>query len=242
MLAGDKNPGCERLCLPGRGVGSAFSATRRQGQGLMSEIQIRALLRADVAPVSELIQLTLGISNAADYPTDELAAMQRSFSVAAVGNNVRGREAVVATRDGMIVGVATRGNDARRQRVSRALCVFVHPAQQRRGLGRRLLGGVEAGARAAGHSVVRLGATRTALPFYRRLGYVPLQSTQGPADRYVQMGKNVDAMIRREHPATARPFATASAMHSRRRKRRRIGRPSPPGVATSYLPCGHGGR
>jgi GNAT superfamily N-acetyltransferase len=73
---------------------------------------------------------------------------------------------LVAERDGEVVGVALVT-----QAGKLSLC-YLLPEVQHAGIGKALLNGVEAQARAWGVSVLRLHSTATARDFYARNGYV----------------------------------------------------------------------
>jgi GNAT superfamily N-acetyltransferase len=62
--------------------------------------------------------------------------------------------------------------------------LYLSPAAQRRGLGRRLLADVEMEARHAGATGVLVKAERVALPFFVASGYVQLETGVGPGGEY----------------------------------------------------------
>jgi GNAT superfamily N-acetyltransferase len=70
----------------------------------------------------------------------------------------------VAEVDGEIAGVL-------RGRAERLASLFVEEAFHRKGVGRALVERFEAESAAQGVSVIRVSATRYAVPFYSRLGY-----------------------------------------------------------------------
>jgi GNAT superfamily N-acetyltransferase len=62
--------------------------------------------------------------------------------------------------------------------------LYLLPAQQRRGLGRQLLGHLEAEAAATQARGVLVKAERVALPFFLRAGYAQLAPGEGPGGDY----------------------------------------------------------
>lgn len=77
---------------------------------------------------------------------------------------------------------------------ARIRAFFVHPSAARQGLGRLLLEHCEAAAAAAGFRRLTLMATLPGEPFYRGLGYEPLEAVQHPLPdgttvRFLRMGR-----------------------------------------------------
>lgn len=83
---------------------------------------------------------------------------------AQVAARMADRDCFVAVENGRLVGTVSLGGDRLRQ-------MFVEPDRQKGGLGRRLVGHLEAHARALGIAELELSSSLTARGFYERLGY-----------------------------------------------------------------------
>jgi GNAT superfamily N-acetyltransferase len=125
---------------------------------------VRALEIADATSVSDLISTTLRISNARDYPGDFLSKVEASFTPSSLRELAKERVIFVAVEENAIVGTASLGRD-------QVHAVFVHPARQGRGIGRRLMEAVESEALARGERGLTLYASVTAVPFYEANGW-----------------------------------------------------------------------
>lgn len=175
-------------------------------------VSIRPVQDSETGALSELIHDTMDRSLGADYTAAELEQMKRSFTPEGVARKLQGAEAFVATgADGSLAGVAARIPHESHPTASRLRTLFVAPHLQGTGLGRTLAELIEERARAASDVSIRLGSTRTALPFYRHRGYVVIeQPGQEPGQQpgpqpplYLQMGKHLHARIRPEQPGDA---------------------------------------
>lgn len=137
---------------------------------------LRPATARDLDAISDLLGRCYPVLLAADYPADLLAEALPAMT--------RAQPALVATGtyhvidDGvhlLAAGGWTRmapGGDAVTPGTGHIRHLAVDPTQARRGLGRRLMSHVLAEAASAG--MVRLDclSTRTAVPFYRSLGFV----------------------------------------------------------------------
>ena len=85
-----------------------------------------------------------------------------------------GNHFLVAEEDGCILGAAAI------QTSGRISLNYVSPDARRRGVSTALMNGLEAHARALGHAACVLESTRTAIPFYRAMGYTEA-GEPGPA-------------------------------------------------------------
>ena len=129
----------------------------------------------EIASVSAVIVRALRETNARDYSPEEIERSVQGFLPAAFAERSRGRQTLVAVRAGRIVGTAALGQE-------RINTVFVCPDEQGRGVGRVLMAAVEALAREAGWTEAPLNASRTAVAFYRRLGYAQAEAPDPAAD------------------------------------------------------------
>jgi putative acetyltransferase len=101
----------------------------------------------------------------------EMASFLAFVGSAAYSDRLRGEDVHGAFVDGQLVGTASwlvTGDDGETARIA---SVFVHPMFARLGIGRRLLGEVEARACQAGFDQLGTSATINAVPFFERYGY-----------------------------------------------------------------------
>ncbi len=162
---------------------------------------IRTMRPDEVATVSALIVRTLRETNAKHYSSQEIESLVAGFMPDAYPRRVRGRHTLVAERGGTIVGTAALGQE-------RINTVFVSPDEQGRGIGAALMEAVEQLARSAGWTVAQLNASRTAVGFYGRLGYVVAHDGEvGP--NTIRMRKPLQA----PDPTPANPQGRLPASH-----------------------------
>ena len=162
---------------------------------------MRPVSESESPALSRLILDAMERSLCDDYTAAELEQMKRSFSPQGVAGKLQGAEAFAATgADGALVGVGARIPHESRPATSRLRTLFVAPHMQGSGVGRALAEAIEERARAAGDVCIRLGATRTATPFYRHLGYAVTEQPGPQPPTYLQMGKHLRARIRTEQP------------------------------------------
>lgn len=93
----------------------------------------------------------------------------------------------VAEREGDILGVAGWTADSREQDSAWSRYVFVDPAAARCGIGRRLMGQVEASSHAAGRPRMQLWASLNAVPFYETIGYRSVKPARWPVAEGIEM-------------------------------------------------------
>ena len=178
------------------------------GGGSSRGVTIRALGAGETQAISRLILDAMGRSLAADYTPAELLIMKRSFSPEGLVKKLEGADAFVAVAaDGEPAGIGARIPHESRDATSRLRALFVAPEHHRHGVGSALVRAVEERARTAGDINIRLASTRTAVPFYRRLGYVVTEQPPQPPPTYLQMGKHLLATIRPELPADAQEIS-----------------------------------
>ncbi|MET1081031.1 MAG: GNAT family N-acetyltransferase [Pseudomonas sp.] len=126
--------------------------------------QIDPAHTADAADLSRLILAALRTSNARDYPAAVIERVESSFTPAAVAVLIGQRQVFVARMAGRIVGTASLDGAVVRS-------VFVDPAYQQAGVGRRLMAHVMEVAGVAGVKVLAVPSSVTAQPFYATLGF-----------------------------------------------------------------------
>ncbi len=133
---------------------------------------IRPFVPADAGECAALIETTLRVTNARDYTPEELAAVIRRYSAAALLEYAARRHTIVACgADGAILGCGAVGPDPALADACCLYTIFVLPDCQGKGIGRQIVARLEEEARCMGAGRVLLHASVTALPFYRKLGY-----------------------------------------------------------------------
>jgi len=143
---------------------------------------IRTFDIADATSVSSLISTTLRISNVTDYPEEFLSKVEASLTPPSLHELAKERVIFVAVEGKAIVGTASLGRD-------QVHAVFVHPARQGRGIGRRLMEAVESEAQARGERGLILYASVSAVPFYEANGWRTVREHRDGDARLVVMIK-----------------------------------------------------
>jgi len=162
---------------------------------------IRAFEIADATSVSSLISTTLRISNVKDYPEDFLSKVEASLTPPSLRELAKERVIRVAVEGNSIVGTASLGGD-------QVHAVFVHPARQGRGIGRRLMEAVESEARARGKRALILYASVSAVSFYEANGWRTVREHRDGDARLVVMTKPFSEQ--RTHPGNRAGSADAT--------------------------------
>jgi len=160
------------------------------------EVHIRPFEIADATSVSGLISTTLRISNVKDYPADFLSTVEASLTPLSLRELAKERVIFVAVEGNAIVGTASLGRD-------QVHAVFVHPARQGRGIGRRLMEAAESEARARGTRALILYASVSAVPFYEAGGWRTVREHHDGDARLVAMTKSLDEQRARPRDAAA---------------------------------------
>jgi ribosomal protein S18 acetylase RimI-like enzyme len=134
-------------------------------------VTIRRYEPGDEAAVSALIERTLRVSNARDYPPDMLDEVVLRNRPGDVALRAAQGHLYVAEDGGAIVGCGGIGPSRDSGTDSFIFSVFVAPEMQGRGLGRRIIAALEADEFFLRAERTVLHASVTAVDFYRRLGY-----------------------------------------------------------------------
>ena len=136
------------------------------------EYTIRRFTETDAPAVAALVGRTLRVSNAKDYPPEDIEALVRTHSPEFILKRASWTHFYVAcAEDGAIVGCGAIGPYWDREDESSLFTIFVDPDWQGRGVGRRVveaLEGDEYGLRAVR---IEIPASITGCGFYRKLGY-----------------------------------------------------------------------
>ena len=125
---------------------------------------LREFRPADLPAVRELLLETMHVSYAGIYAPSAIRHFTRHHEPKNILTDAQEGLAVVLERDGQIVGTGALVGD----KITR---VYVRPDLQRRGLGKRIMAGLEEHARAEGRRSVFLNASIPARRFYEAAGY-----------------------------------------------------------------------
>lgn len=124
-------------------------------------------------------------SNSQDYSPDVIAQVDRSFAPETVSALLDKRKVFVALLGENITGTASLDGDVIRS-------VFVDPAYQSGGIGRRLMEVIHATAASAGVGTLRVPSSITAEKFYAALGYQKIRDEFHGAERTIVMEKRLE--------------------------------------------------
>jgi putative acetyltransferase len=134
-------------------------------------IAVRRIGMDDHSDVRHLHAKSMTSQSAEALSDAEIAAFVAFVRSVAYSDMLMAEDVHGAFIDRQLIGTAAwhvNGDDGQVARIS---SVFVHPMFARRGLGRRLLGEVEARACQSGFAQLGTSATANAVPFFERLGY-----------------------------------------------------------------------
>ena len=148
--------------LPER-VGEALQAAEGNG--------IRRFRDADAKEVSALIGETLLSSNSADYSDEELRELIARMTPDDIIARAARTHFYVACAAGRIVGCGAIGPWWDSEEESGFFSIFVLPAFQRRGIGRRIVQTLERDEFFLRAKRIEIPSSITAVEFYRKLGY-----------------------------------------------------------------------
>lgn len=162
-------------------------------------LTVRLAGRADLAAVDALLALSFPALLKADYPPSVMVTAVPLLARANPALVASGHYFVVTDGDGRVVGAGgcTPGRPARGGGVASGHIRHVATDHRlvRQGIGRRLMERLLAHARDRGIGLLLCQATRTAVPFYRAMGFVAL----GPISVELRPGISfpAEAMARR---------------------------------------------
>ena len=132
---------------------------------------VRRFREEDAQAVSDLVRASLLISCGKDYPPEPLEAFAATQTPAAMVRRGQTTRFYVAEEGGTPVGCAAVGRSTEVPGESCVYSFYVLPECQGRGIGRRLMEALEEDPDFRAARRVILHASRTALGFYRKMGF-----------------------------------------------------------------------
>ncbi len=142
---------------------------------------IREFQRADLPALKALVHQTIALCYPGHYCTEAVRFFIDYHSEEAILRDTEKGRIIVVDRAGRILGTGTLVGDEIKR-------VFVNPALQKQGWGRRIMQNLEETAARAGVAIVKLDASLPSKAFYDRLGYVTVE----PAFLPVENGRRLD--------------------------------------------------
>jgi len=151
----------------------------------MSKTIIREMNINDLEETVSLIRKTIIITNSKDYSNEIIENLLDYYSLINYKNMFFNRKGYIALLDGRIIGtVSCEANII--------YSLFVDPEYQNKGVGKNLLERVEKYILDRGYKKIELSASLTAVPFYRKNGYVELKKSKNSRlGEVIIMGKNI---------------------------------------------------
>lgn len=143
-------------------------------------MNIRSFRKGDETAVSDLISRTLKQCNSRDYPAEFIDENIRSHSPEVIRNRAAESHFYVACEGDTVIGCGGITGYWGSTTESYVVSVFVDAAYQRRGIGRRIMETLEHDEYFLRARRTELGASLTAVEFYRHLGYSFKNGIQTP--------------------------------------------------------------
>ena len=134
-------------------------------------MEIRRFRETDAQEVSSLIAHTLRTTNIRDYPEDFIENEVKTLTPEYIAWRASWTHFYVVCDEGRIVGCGAIGPYWGSETESSLFTIFVLPAYQGRGLGRRIVETLEQDEFALRASRIEIPASITACGFYRKMGY-----------------------------------------------------------------------
>ena len=132
---------------------------------------IRSFCEADAEKVSALIIHTLQASNSKDYSAETISALEKKMQPSGVLERANWTHFYVAEEGGDIIGCGAIGPYWGSETESSLFTIFVLPACQGKGVGRKIIETLEQDEFFLRAKRVEVPASITAVDFYRKLGY-----------------------------------------------------------------------
>jgi GNAT superfamily N-acetyltransferase len=134
-------------------------------------ITLRPAIEADLRSLDRMLSTSYTMLLKADYPPSIQVTAVPIISRVNPGLVMSGTYYVAETQDGALVGAGGWTRSVKGPGIADVRHIVTDLHHLRRGVARRLMMGIFAEARAAGISRLECLATRSAVPFYRALGF-----------------------------------------------------------------------
>ena len=132
---------------------------------------IRRFCEADSEQVSAMIIQTLKTSNSKDYSAETISALEKKMQPSGVLERASWTHFYVAEEGNHIIGCGAIGPYWGSETESSLFTIFVLPACQGKGVGRKIIETLEQDEFFLRAKRVEVPASITAVDFYRKLGY-----------------------------------------------------------------------
>lgn len=129
---------------------------------LMILMEIRRFKRRDLKEVKSLIDRTIEVSYRDAYPNEAIDFFKEYHSEEHILDDAEEGYSIVVVSNTRIVGTGTLLDTNIRR-------VFVDPSEQRRGIGKKIMGDLESRANKTGAEIVDLASSLTSKEFYDSL-------------------------------------------------------------------------
>lgn len=167
--------------------------SHEEGSTLMSEYLIRRFLPQDAEAVSAMIAHTLRTVNIRDYSPEYIEKDVQALSAEKLIQRASWMHFYVVCLGQEPVGCGAIGPYWGKEDESSLFNIFVHPAYQGKGLGRRIIETLEADEYFCRASRVEIPASITATPFYLRMGYAYKNGVDRPdGEQLIRLEKRRD--------------------------------------------------
>lgn len=137
----------------------------------MAPITIRRFRDGDEYAVAKVVAETLQISNSRDYPQEYILENMQTHSAGAIRERAGESHFYVACDGGAVIGCGGITGYWGSTTESYLVTIFVLPAYQGRGIGRRIVNTLESDEYFRRAWRTEVGSSLTAVDFYRKMGY-----------------------------------------------------------------------
>lgn len=144
---------------------------------------IRTFHPGDAEETSRMIAASLRETNGPDYPEEEIEELAAFYSPAGVLRRAGESHMYVGCEDGAIIGCGAISGYGGSETESYIMTLFVLPACQGRGVGRRILEALEADEIFLRAERVELSSSITAHGFYKKMGYTYMNGSGEPDEK-----------------------------------------------------------
>lgn len=135
------------------------------------KISVRSFRKGDEFDVSDVIRTTLAVSNSKDYPPEFIEENIESHSPEVIASRAAESHFYVVLDGRKIIGCGGITGYWGSETESYLVSIFVLPEYQGRGIGRRIIGALEADEYFHRAWRTEVGSSLTAVDFYLKMGY-----------------------------------------------------------------------